>query len=276
MFQPDEASFSREDPGPVLLVDDNATNRKVGLILLERLGLQCEMATNGKEAVAEVSQRKFSVILMDCHMPEMDGFEATVAIRKLEELSGHYTPIIAVTALAMGGDRERCIAAGMDDYISKPIDKDLLRIKLNHWMRTDVVFKSLKLARKLRSHSELTLLEPAPIQIDELEEFYGHEALAEIFSVFYGNTEDMLGRIAFYLKERNSRAVAGLAHEVKASSASLGAKQVARYCLYLEQAVGQQDWVEADETFAMLQKSFAYLKHFVDPILNTEEPALEH
>lgn len=254
---------------PILLVDDNATNRKVGVILLERLGLQCDTANNGKEAVASVSQNKYSVILMDCHMPEMDGFEATVAIRKLQELEGLYTPIIAVTALAMGGDRERCIAAGMDDYISKPIDKDLLRLKLNHWMRTNVVFHSHKMARQLRSHSEIMLLEPAPLDLQELEEFYGHDSLVEILTVYCNNTEDMIRRIEFFLKEKSARAVAGLAHEVKAASASLGAKQMARYCLYLEQSVGQQDWMEAEETLSSLQKAFQYLKRFIEPVLES-------
>src|SRR5580658_7024559 len=94
----------------ILLVEDNLFNQKAEMILLELLGLTADIASNGKEAVACVSRNKYSLILMDCHMPEMDGFEATVAIRKLESMSGSYTPIIAVTALAMSGDRERCIA----------------------------------------------------------------------------------------------------------------------------------------------------------------------
>jgi response regulator RpfG family c-di-GMP phosphodiesterase len=208
-------------------------------------------------------------------MPEMDGFETTVAIRELEEQTGSYTPIIAVTALVMDGDRERCIAAGMDDYIPKPIDADLLRVKLAQWMRTNVAFKSHKFASKLRAHSELKLLEPAPIRVTELEEFYGQAALDEILSLFFKHTEDMLDRIAFYLQEQNAGAVAGLAHEVKASSAALGAKQMARDCLWLEQAVGQQDWVEASETFSSLRKSFAYLKHFVSSLQEAKD-LVEH
>ena len=81
-------------------------------------------------------------------MPSMDGFEATKAIRKIEASKGTYTPIIAVTALAMVGDRERCIAVGMDDYISKPMNRQVLKIKLNHWMQREFVLRNQELARK--------------------------------------------------------------------------------------------------------------------------------
>jgi CheY-like chemotaxis protein/HPt (histidine-containing phosphotransfer) domain-containing protein len=259
---------------PILLVEDNLVNQKVALVLLERLGLSADVAVNGKEALAAVGKKNYAVILMDCHMPEMDGFEATVAIRKLEALAGTYTPIIAVTALAMVGDRERCIAAGMDDYIPKPIDKDLLKVKLNHWMRTDVVFKNQKLVRKyMRPNSSMTVLEGDPIDLEELEEFYGSEQLMQMLTLFIRQTDDMLRRMEFFMKERNSKAVAGLAHELKASCASIGAKQLARLCLYQEQAVGQEDWIEAQETTASLIRSFEFLKDFVKPVINADEPA---
>jgi CheY-like chemotaxis protein/HPt (histidine-containing phosphotransfer) domain-containing protein len=259
---------------PILLVEDNLVNQKVALVLLERLGLSADVAVNGKEALALVGKRNYAVILMDCHMPEMDGFEATVAIRKLEALADTYTPIIAVTALAMVGDRERCIAAGMDDYIPKPIDKDLLKVKLNHWMRTDVVFKNQKLVRKyMRPNSSMTVIEGDPIDINELEEFYGAEQLSQMLTLFVRQTDDMLRRMEFFMKERNSKAVAGLAHELKASCASIGAKQLARLCLYLEQAVGQEDWIEAQETTASLIRSFDHFKGFVSPVIGAEESA---
>jgi len=242
----------------VLLVEDNLLNQKVAAILLQRLGLTVKIANNGKEALDAVAEDKFSLILMDCHMPEMDGFEAAVAIRKLEALSGTYTPIIAVTALAMGGDRERCIAAGMDDYISKPIDKDLLKLKINHWLRTDVVYESHKLRRKyLRPNSTMTLIDGKPIDLDELEEFYGAE---------------QMNRIRPQMFERHARGIAGLAHEVKASCASIGAKQLARLCLYLEQAVGQQDWIEAEQTLTSLERSFESLKNYVEGQIQEQSP----
>ena len=195
MSQSSEIIQMSETPPPILLVEDNLVNQKVALILLERLGLKTQLATNGEEAVMAVQKDKFSLILMDCHMPKMDGFEAAVAIRKMEEITGGYTPIIAVTALAMAGDRERCIAAGMDDYISKPIDKNILQVKINHWLRTDVVYQSHKMRRKyLRPNAHIMLLESAPIDLAELEEFYGAEQMNQVLQTFLVNTEDMIQR----------------------------------------------------------------------------------
>lgn len=249
-----------DSPAPVLLVEDNLVNQKVVLILLERLGLQAKVANNGKEAVEEMGRDKFSVVLMDCHMPEMDGFEATVAIRKLEALAGRYTPIIAVTALAMAGDRERCIAAGMDDYIPKPVDKELLKIKLNHWLQKEVVYRQHKLNR---AHSPLTFVDTKPIDLQELVEFYGEDQMNQIIRVFIDTTQDMLKRIGFFLKEHDAKAVGRLAHELRVSGASVGAKQIAKLSLYLEQAAGQEDWLEAQETLDSIAKSFRYCQEMI-------------
>ena len=244
---------------PILVVDDNKVNQKVMTALLERLGLQSEIANDGKEAIEISSRQKFSVILMDCHMPVMDGFEATKAIRKLESAAGTYTPIIAVTAMSMAGDRERCISAGMDDYMSKPVDKELLKIKLNHWLREDIVYSSLKMARKYFRQDNTN----DPGSMADLLEFYGETKIDEIIRVYLFETEDLLKRIAVFVKEQRSDAVAGLAHELKASSASIGAKSMARLSLYLEQSAGQQDWPEADVSLTALKRSFEQFKEFL-------------
>ena len=109
----------------VLLADDAHINRLVGVALLERLGCRVEVATNGAEAVDAVRRTAYDVVLMDCLMPVMDGYEATVEIRALEE-GRRRTPVIALTASAMVGDREKCLAAGMDDYLPKPLDRTAL------------------------------------------------------------------------------------------------------------------------------------------------------
>ena len=101
--------------------EDNVVNQRVALRILEKAGHTVVVAANGKEALKALAERRFEVILMDVQMPEMGGFEATAAIRKLEESGGGHIPIVAMTAHAMLGDRELCLAAGMDDYLSKPI-----------------------------------------------------------------------------------------------------------------------------------------------------------
>jgi CheY-like chemotaxis protein len=105
----------------ILVAEDNLVNQTIAVRLLQRQGFAVELAANGHEAVENFGQKPFDAILMDVQMPEMDGFEATVAIRQLEKASGTHIPIIAMTAHAMKGDRERCLSNGMDGYISKPV-----------------------------------------------------------------------------------------------------------------------------------------------------------
>ncbi|MZP28158.1 response regulator [Heliobacterium undosum] len=120
----------------ILLVEDNPVNQKLASIQLKKFGLRLLAVSNGREAVEAIRREKYSLILMDCQMPEMDGFEATREIRRIEAEQGGHVPIVAMTARAMRGDREECLACGMDDYISKPIrTADLHRI-LNHWIFT--------------------------------------------------------------------------------------------------------------------------------------------
>jgi two-component system sensor histidine kinase/response regulator len=118
----------------VLLAEDNPVNQRVTLRLLEKLGLQADAVMNGKEAVDALAEKDYSLILMDCQMPEMDGFEAAAIIRNRERNVRH-TPICALTANAMEGDRERCLAAGMDDYVSKPVGLEQLRKTINRWIQ---------------------------------------------------------------------------------------------------------------------------------------------
>ena len=118
----------------ILVVEDNLINQKMIIRLLERFGYRADLANNGREALTALSRTRYSVVLMDCQMPEMDGFEATVQIRANDRATGRHTPIIAVTAHDMPGDRERCLSAGMDGYVPKPVKADLLRTTLETWV----------------------------------------------------------------------------------------------------------------------------------------------
>jgi two-component system sensor histidine kinase/response regulator len=129
-------SESQAGPKPrLLLAEDNPVNQKVACKMLEKLGYRVDVAGNGQEAVAAHERSRYPLIFMDCQMPEVDGFEATALIRKMEGRSAH-TPIVAMTANAMQGDRERCLAAGMDDYIAKPVRPKELQAILDTWLGT--------------------------------------------------------------------------------------------------------------------------------------------
>jgi CheY-like chemotaxis protein len=127
------AKMARPIHARVLVVDDNIVNQKMAVKMLEKLGCTIEVANNGLEAVERVEKSTYDLVLMDCQMPEMDGYEATVKIR-LHENSSKHTLIIAMTAYAMQGDRERCLKAGMDDYIAKPIKKESLFKMMEKWI----------------------------------------------------------------------------------------------------------------------------------------------
>jgi len=123
----------------ILLAEDNLFNQKVAVGLLSRLGHTVEIADNGLLAIEKFSQGDFDIILMDVQMPEMDGFQATRRIRQLQSTTGKFTPIIAMTAHAMTGDREKCLAGGMDDYLSKPISRADLVSVLARNVKPDVI-----------------------------------------------------------------------------------------------------------------------------------------
>ncbi|MDH3627719.1 MAG: response regulator [Acidobacteriota bacterium] len=122
------------EPTRVLVVEDNPINRKVALSMLGTLNCDCVEAHDGEQAIAAMRQAHYDIVFMDCQMPGTDGFEATRVIRIEEATAGRHTPVVALTANAMKGDRERCLDAGMDDYISKPARISDLKRALDQWV----------------------------------------------------------------------------------------------------------------------------------------------
>jgi two-component system sensor histidine kinase/response regulator len=122
---------------PILIAEDNLINQKVIERMVQKLGYPVDLVANGREAIDALSRLAYALIFMDCQMPEIDGFEACREIRK-RQAGGARVPIVAITANAMKGDRERCLAAGMDDYVSKPFKQDDLRTVIDRWIGTEV------------------------------------------------------------------------------------------------------------------------------------------
>jgi CheY-like chemotaxis protein len=130
---PEAAAKEARVAARVLLVEDNRVNQLVAVGMLGRIGCAVETAATGREAVERFAPGRYDLVLMDCQMPDMDGFEATAAIRALEAGGASHTPIVALTANAIEGDRDQCLAAGMDDYLAKPFRLSELRRIVTRW-----------------------------------------------------------------------------------------------------------------------------------------------
>ena len=226
-----------------LLAEDNPTNQKIGALMLEKLGCRVDVVANGREAVDAMAAAPYDVVFMDCQMPEMDGYEATGEIRRRELARGSRVPIIAMTANAMQGDREKCLAAGMDDYISKPVTPAALKTALGRWLGG-------------RDLPTAALDATAFAGVAELAS--GDEGLLrELVETF---TSDAAERIAAL---REAAAVAdadGLrtaAHTLAGSSSGLGASTLAELCRRLEMRASVLSAPEAVRLVAELETEFA-------------------
>lgn len=257
----------------ILLAEDHPLNQKVALLLLERMGFEVHVVANGAQAVDAVKRNCYDAILMDCHMPEMDGFDATREIRRFEEASGQHVPIIAVTALAMAGDRERCLAAGMDDYITKPIDRELLRQKLVYWMNPGTISAITSPGNVVPIFdSAFTTTSDAkdePLSISHFFDSYGEEA-PDLLLLFVHSSERIVGSIKDAIQKEESANVGRLAHELKGASWAVGADELARLSVFLEQAAGQANWRLVHRTFARLHHHFEDVKRFVEKAIQPQ------
>jgi two-component system, sensor histidine kinase and response regulator len=197
----------------LLLAEDNPVNQTVAFELLQDSGFTCDVANDGNAAVEAVQRQHYDLILMDCQMPGMNGFDATRKIRQLEAdgvLRGPRRPIIALTANAIAGDRDRCLAAGMDDYISKPIDPDLM---------VEVIEKNL-----VRQKTESV----PPIEIASLLKRYrGNQKLVDrLFSTFSLTIPEQLEALDRALSAANAEELVRLAHSIKGAAANLDAAEM--------------------------------------------------
>ncbi|MEO8634762.1 MAG: response regulator [Gemmatimonadales bacterium] len=232
--QPD--SIPAGDGLRVLVVDDNSVNQKVAARMLAKLGCRVTVAADGREAVDMVQRLPHAMVFMDCMMPDMDGYEATAAIRALEGPVAH-TPIIAMTANAMQGDRERCLAAGMDDYLSKPVQLEHFRTALGRWSGSaPVIAPSPGGATPLG----LPPVRTPPVDLAVLEGFRllqepdAPDVIIEFIDLFLGDLPDRRAAITRASDAGEAEALRNAAHALKGSSAYVGAHTLSAYCKAIE------------------------------------------
>jgi CheY-like chemotaxis protein len=211
--------------GRLLLAEDNLINQKVAIAMLSSAGYRVDTVPNGAAAVQAAAERNYDAILMDCHMPELTGYEATAAIRA-QEGSARHTPIIAMTAGARREDSERCLAAGMDSYLAKPVSKDALLAGV---------------ARTMKDRPTLAAVPARPVldaqvvdQLEQLGRAAGEDLMGQLAPLFLADADARVVALRQALAADDAASVFQAAHTMSGASANLGATELARLCAALE------------------------------------------
>jgi CheY-like chemotaxis protein/HPt (histidine-containing phosphotransfer) domain-containing protein len=257
--------------GKVLLVEDHPVNQKVAQKLLERLGLTVEVAENGEVALEKLREQPYAMVLMDCQMPVLDGYSATRRLREIESGQGKpRTPVIAMTAHAMSGDRERCLQAGMDDYLSKPLDRQLLEQTLVRWMPKSPNAVPAMTTDPLSAIAPITHPEatppamqnpPPPDTLDattlvDLEDIMGDE-LVTLVDAYLRDGETRMRNMREAADRGDGTEVGKLAHSLKSSSANLGAMPLANRARQVEEAARNGTLASPGDSVTALEKLYA-------------------
>jgi polar amino acid transport system substrate-binding protein len=235
----------------VLLVEDNPTNQIIAQIELSTLDLKVTIASNGAEAIDALAREPFAIVFMDCQMPVMDGYAATKQIRIAESRSGRHVPIIAMTANAMEGDREKCLAAGMDDYISKPFEPEILRALVAKWIKSNSAIEKTE---------EVT--GPLIMDYDKFRGRFNESQSKQLLTVFLADTEDKLPKIMDMIQKKELDAMGKLAHGVKGAAAMIFADALAAVAKELEMNGKTGNAAPTEELGRKLKVEFERLKAF--------------
>ncbi len=242
--QQEPASQSSRPSLRLLLAEDNAVNQRLAMSLLEKRGHQVVTASNGREALAALEGGTFDAVLMDVQMPEMDGFEATVAIRAREQRSSAHIPIIAMTAHAMKGDRERCLAAGMDGYVAKPLDPEEL-------------FRALE---GVAGEARPAVLHAVFDKSAALERIGDEELLGKLTELFLDECPKRMVEIREGITRRDGAALERAAHNLKGAAAVFSAAAATREAERLETLGRDGSWADAEAAFRALEDAVARLR----------------
>ena len=298
----------QKDAGPrILVAEDNAVNQKIASRLLEKLGYQTNIVNNGAKAVQALEETVYAGVLMDCQMPVMDGFEATTKIRHREKQTGIHTPIIALTAHAIKGDRERCLAAGMDDYISKPIKSDVLRTTLAQWIpqqqerpldpphttpegtHTDTPTPEFSPVPDAHSHPiSISASDPAqnpplasqastatvlPFDVDEaLDRVDGsRQILAEMAVLFLADAPRLVAELQTAVRRKDASLLAAAAHTLKGSVSNFSATETVAAALTLEQMGQRGDLDHAQDALSQLEAALERLTPALNDLMPTDQ-----
>jgi two-component system, sensor histidine kinase and response regulator len=264
-------------PLRILVAEDNPVNQQVALGLLERAGHSVRLAHNGREALGLLDEGAFDLVLMDVQMPEMDGLEATAAIRQRERATGQHIPIVAVTAHSMKGDADRCLAAGMDAYVAKPLRVqqlfDAIAGLAGGALRPRVVAPAPEAARGDEAAASSSVV-PTAGPLDEallLERVGGdRRALAKLAALFLADSPKLLGRIRRAVLRRDARELQGAAHALKGAVSNFAAPAATEAAFRLQKMGEAGDLGEAEPACARLEEELQRVRAALGGLLSKE------
>jgi two-component system sensor histidine kinase/response regulator len=240
----------------VLLVEDNKPNQLLAVAVLTRLGYRADVVDNGREAVEAVMRGDYAAVLMDCRLPEMDGYRATAEIRRREGPSRH-TPIIAMTASALPQDQERCLAAGMDGYIAKPMTLERVREVLAHWVHGEAAAAPADRAAAAGSvlqHDRLALLS----KLDAAGE--RPAVVARVVDAFLTRVPADLAALRAAARRGDATALGDAAHDLKGAAAAVGSTGMMHLCDELQALPGAAVATAAHELVRRLEEEFERIR----------------
>jgi CheY-like chemotaxis protein/HPt (histidine-containing phosphotransfer) domain-containing protein len=238
----------------ILIAEDNPVNQKVALFQLQKLGYLAEVVDNGRQALQAMAKSHYDVVFMDCQMPELDGYEATRNLRVIEGDARH-TWVIAMTANSLEGDRQKCMAAGMDDYVSKPVKPEHLQSALSRFSGVRAV------EREVRDTGSVGAIDPRIIASFREMDIEGEESiLSKLIDVFIENTPRVLGEARAAVARGMSPQLERAAHTLKGSCSNFGAERMRLACEKLEALAREGDLEKADDLIAEVQKEFEYAR----------------
>ncbi|HRF56749.1 MAG TPA: response regulator [Campylobacterales bacterium] len=243
----------------LLLVEDNMVNQRVASLILQKMGCSVKIAKNGAEALQAVEEGDFDIILMDCQMPVMDGFETTARIRARKDAKNSI-PIIALTANAIEGDKERCLSVGMDDYISKPINpKDILE---------KVLLWSFKKSDFIASTEEVDLAVEDPIDMQRLRSIFDDDidAIKNVLEASIDSIGRNITKLLFAAETKEIKEMKRIAHDVKGESLSMGLREVATLIANAEPTLDTVSFNELRYALLEIKRSLLRAEDFLDTL----------
>jgi PAS domain S-box-containing protein len=252
----------------ILLVEDHEVNQMVILNQLAMLGYQADCVENGSEAIAKLAQQDYDLVLMDCQMPVLDGYQTTAEIRRREGEERH-TIIIALTAYALPNDREKCLQAGMDDYLSKPIDQDALGVMIERWAKhtgKPVVTPNRPEIAVNTQPPSVPNSDDTPLDWKRLNAVSrGKIAIQQrLVQVFVENAQPGLEQIRLALETQDFEMIEQQAHRIKGASANVGVRLMPEWAAQLEQQARTKNLEGALEILEALENQLAQVKALVE------------